>query len=104
MAVYVDELFDTEIYKSAKWKYKQACHMFVETLDDLEELHHMADAICLLRSWYQGPPTQSLPHYDLTPRKRLLAIAQGAIPLTPAEANAKMRKYFTALHEREREN
>ncbi|MHC4644198.1 MAG: DUF4031 domain-containing protein [Planctomycetota bacterium] len=68
MAVYVDYLFP------AAWRYKKACHM---TADTLEELHEMAVRMHLKRWWFQEHPRY--PHYDLTAGKRALALQFGAI-------------------------
>lgn len=51
-----------------------ACHM---TADTLEELHAMADKIGLRRAWFQDK--SSVPHYDLTESKRVLALRYGAV-------------------------
>jgi hypothetical protein len=45
---------------------------------DLDELHRMASAIGLRRSWFQD---KTFAHYDLTASKRRLAIAAGAIEI-----------------------
>lgn len=47
--------------------------------DSLEELHAMADAIGLKRSWFQAAPPASFPHYDIAQSKRAEAINLGAI-------------------------
>ena len=49
------------------------CHMLA---DSLEELHAMADALGLKRSWFQGHKT---PHYDICQAKRKEAIKLGAV-------------------------
>lgn len=80
MSVYVDQLFDCSPYQikdpQAKRVFggKQACHMWADTLT---ELHCMAKSIGLRRAWFQN--RASLPHYDLTPGKRRLAIFYGAV-------------------------
>jgi hypothetical protein len=50
-----------------------SCHMWA---DSEQELHEMAKKIGLKKSWFQNH--EKLPHYDLTPRRRLLAIYNGA--------------------------
>lgn len=45
---------------------------------DLEELHQLAESIGLKRAWFQP---KSVPHYDVTPSKRALAVANGAVEL-----------------------
>lgn len=48
MAVYVDELFDTQGL-SPRWPFDQACHL---TADTLEELHAFATNLAMKRSWF----------------------------------------------------
>jgi len=54
-------------------------------------LHLMAVKIGLKRAWFQSHPT--LPHYDLTPSKRALAVRYGAIAISAQEL---ARKNFEA--------
>lgn len=49
------------------------CHLIADTE---RELHAMADAIGLKRSWFQD--AASAPHYDLTPSRRAEAVRRGA--------------------------
>lgn len=84
MSVYVDEILE---YPSTKLKFKQWCHMFA---DSDEELHVMATKLGLQRSWHQNKPGFS--HYDLVPSKRAKAIQCGAIPLTSREIVEKVRQ------------
>lgn len=79
MTIYVDKLtIYTQRAQPGAEKYfgngKQSCHMFCD--GDLEELHVFAARIGMRRSWFQNRP--SLPHYDLTPNKRLAALLHGA--------------------------
>jgi len=67
------------------WPYQQACHLIADTLD---ELHRFAVSIGLKREWFQN---HSIPHYDLTESKRVLAINGGALPLEPKEFCDKMK-------------
>lgn len=60
---------------------------------DLSELHAMAGSIGLKQAWFQDHPLH--PHYDLSPRKRNLAIAQGAIPVSRQELVKRCSKYFS---------
>lgn len=55
-----------------------SCHLTVngETPEHLEALHELAKRIGLKRSWFQG---KRVAHYDLTPSKRVEAIAAGAL-------------------------
>ena len=82
MAVYVDALFEWPIEltenpqarRVAGYTGGQWCHMWADTL---QELHAMADKVGMRRSWFQD--RQTFPHYDLTPSKRRLAVAYGAV-------------------------
>jgi len=62
--------------KNKRWRYNQACHLFCDRPESLEELHNLAQRIGLRRSWFQG--NSVLPHYDLTASKRERAIKAGA--------------------------
>jgi hypothetical protein len=81
VAVYVDPLVNHG------WHLGPSCHLFADTL---EELHEMADAIGMKRSWFQDEPR--LQHYDLTVTRRQRALQQGAIPLSRRAAVAKWRE------------
>ena len=63
------------------------CHLFTDALD-LAELHAFAERIGLKQSWLQHKHVDlfSLPHYDLTPRRRAAAIAAGALEVDRREA------------------
>lgn len=61
--------------KNKNWRYYQACHLFTDRVDRLEELHKFAKRIRLKRSWFQD---SVLPHYDLTASKQRAAIKAGA--------------------------
>lgn len=52
------------------------CHMIA---DSLEELHAMADALGLKRTWFQAAPPASFPHYDIALSKRAIAVKLGAV-------------------------
>jgi uncharacterized protein DUF4031 len=63
---------------STTFRWKVNCHLFSDSLDPAE-LHAMADAIGLKRSWFQTKPGQPwFDHYDLTEAKRALAVKRGA--------------------------
>src|SRR6266568_918702 len=73
--VYVDELSIWVGDKSPScFRNKPSCHMYADSLD---ELHDMAVKIGLQKYWFQDK--KHLPHYDLTPSKRKLAIINGDI-------------------------
>lgn len=69
MTVYVDDTL--EFPGKGEW-----CHMGADTLD---ELHTMANKLGLRREWFQ--PSRTLPHYDLRPSKRKLAVKFGAVEI-----------------------
>lgn len=73
MSVYVDRLQPAEPYHSPVWPYREFCHLWADTL---EELHHFARAIDLRKAWFQDRP--GFPHYDLTAGRRQAALERGA--------------------------
>lgn len=78
MAVYVDQIRNwPQVPKAGAERFfgngKPSCHMFCD--GNLEELHQLAVTIGLKRSWFQRDP---ISHYDVTPRKRILALRHGA--------------------------
>ena len=50
-----------------------------------EELHAFAARIGLKREWAQLRPKASAAHYDLTPRRRAMAVKLGAVEVTGRE-------------------
>lgn len=66
---------------------KLSCHLVTD--GPLEELHAFAVRIGLKREWFQDHP--KLPHYDLTPGRRALALANGAQEIARPELVALMR-------------
>lgn len=68
MAVYVDESI---------WPYRGQLYCHMSTDGNIQELHDMAKKIGLKRSWFQEH--RRVDHYDVSPNKRKLAIANGAI-------------------------
>ncbi len=72
MNVYVDSL--RACLPTEQWHYEVSCHLFA---DSEAELHVFANALGLRKGWFQ--PHERLPHYDLTARRREMAIRQGAI-------------------------
>ncbi len=86
MTICVDELFTAAKVKRAAQRYGNIwCHLFTDD-ENLEELHRFAERLGLKRSYFQ--PHRTLPHYDLIPKKRALAIKLGAKALTPEENKA----------------
>lgn len=84
MTVMVDELF---VWPGRKPRCFNAgsCHLTCD--GDLSELHAFASRLGLRRSWFQDG---RVPHYDLTPGKRVLALKLGAA-FVPAREQAKQR-------------
>jgi len=72
MPVYVDPLFDHG--EKGQWSHL--------TGEPIEELHAFAAQLGLRRAWFQP---RSIPHYDIPPYIRDLAIRQGAIALSRKE-------------------
>jgi len=54
----------------------------------LEELHRFANRIGMKREWFQD---KKYPHYDLTPKRRRIAVEHGAIEITTKEWMKKER-------------
>lgn len=71
MAVCVDELKQTP----RSWPWPKSCHLFDDE-GNLERLHAFANVIGLKRTWFQN--RFGFPHYDISPRKRMIAVAMGA--------------------------
>ena len=83
MTIYVDE----SIFP---FRGTLFCHMATD--GDLSELHQMALSIGMQLAWFQDKKDH--PHYDLSPEKRALAIAKGAVPVTSTELISKCFKSF----------
>lgn len=95
MTVYVDQL------ESWGWVLRgrtvQSCHLFTDTLE-LDELHAVALAIGMRRSWFQDKPTA--PHYDLTASRRAAAVALGVVEVDRRAAATiwrQRRAYLAAV-------
>lgn len=82
MTVYVDDTYlRARVGRiNARW-----CHM---TADTDAELHAMAEAIGMRRSWAQhmDHPNRWHRHYDVTESRRAAAVAAGAVEITWREA------------------
>ncbi len=93
MTVYVDPLGDFGWV--LRGRPTQSCHLFTDTLE-LDELHRVAAAAGMKRSWFQD--SKSAPHYDLTPSRRAAAIAAGAVEVDRHAAVAiwRARRAFIA--------
>ena len=73
MTVYVDDLHAV-LNPSDEWRWSESCHLWADTV---EELHAFAAKIGMRRSWFQDRPR--FPHYDLTMRRRDVALQSGAV-------------------------
>jgi len=64
---------------------KPSCHMSTSDHSPagLEALHRFAGKLGMKRAWFQD--TDVMPHYDLTPSKRSLAVRNGAIAVEGTE-------------------
>lgn len=82
MTVYVDEVMRWPT--TIRCFRDGSCHL---TADTVEELHEVAAKLRLKRSWFQSGP---VPHYDLTPGKRVSAVRLGAV-FVPAKEQARRR-------------
>jgi hypothetical protein len=83
VSVYVDQL------RHWGWAYGKSCHLIADSLD---ELHEVAKSIGVRREWFQEPPRASVPHYDLTAKRRAAAVAAGAIECTRTEFVGHVRR------------
>ena len=84
MSIYVDSLRDYG------WYLGPSCHLVADTE---EELHRFAKKIGMQRRWFQ--PHASLPHYDLTVRRRAVAVARGAKEISDQELAAMIARRRT---------
>ena len=78
MTIFVDELKDWPlgfVDPGARRHGTRWCHLWTNN-KDLEELHLFAKSIGLKREWFQDH--RLLPHYDLVPSKKRLAVGKGA--------------------------
>jgi hypothetical protein len=64
-----------------------SCHLTTD--GSLEELHVFAERLGLRRAWFQEHPLAS--HYDLTVKKRALALEMGAV-FVPGREQARQRR------------
>lgn len=71
MTVYVDDAF-------IPFRNMKMCHLIADTQ---EELLAMVDKIGVQRKWIQHPRTWR-EHFDICTTKRVLAIKNGAVPVT----------------------
>lgn len=84
--VYVDEI---QHYPTCILPHKYWCHL---TADSREELHAFAEKLGLKFAWFQAK--SSVPHYDLTPNKRDLALKMGAVVMSAKDQARKRRQEY----------
>lgn len=85
MSVYVDMLIDYG------WKLGPSCHLLADTEN---ELHDFAiKKVGLKKTWFQSGELYSMPHYDLTKNKRLVAIKNGAIEIDRKQLHEMLETY-----------
>jgi hypothetical protein len=76
--IFIDPLQRTLPCQETGWGYKNYCHLFAESVD---ELHRFAvDTLGLKREYFQD--LKGFPHYDLTKTKRGLALRNGAVEIS----------------------
>lgn len=78
--VYVDALLNHG------WRLGPSCHLFA---DNETELHIFARKIGMRRAWFQNKRT---PHYDLTKKRRAVAVSLGAQELDRKATVAKWKE------------
>ena len=76
--IYVD--YQQGCERNERWRWDTVSHLSCDPTDDLEPLHRFAAGLGLQRSWFQ-PRGGIMPHYDLSPTKRLMALQRGATEL-----------------------
>lgn len=89
----VDKLFklvssDPQARRVGRKHGHQWCHMWCEPGEE-DKLHEIAAKIGMRREWFQD---KSLPHYDLVPTRRAMAILEGAVETDLREWLKKRRK------------
>ena len=84
MSVYVDPVMRHGGSKTFHWQH--SCHLYADSVD---ELHAMARLIGMKRQWFQNE--DRLPHYDLVPSRRKLAVELGAVEHTREQMVQFMR-------------
>ena len=81
--IYIDSLKSCTPKKG--WRWSSYCHMFADTE---EELHEFAKRIGMRKEWFQN---KKLPHYDLTAKRRQLALSLGAIEIDSSWIKQKLK-------------
>lgn len=94
MAIYVDPIRRYGHVKGQAQRHGvQWCHMATDC--NVAELHAMADRIGLSRRYFQ--PHNTMPHYDLVPTMRTVAIRCGAIEVSSMEMVVRCSKVCREL-------
>jgi len=92
VTVYVDPLADWGWV--LRGRRVQSCHMFTDSIE-LDELHEVAERIGMQFRWFQRH--RLAPHYDLTPNRRVAALAAGAVAVERTQAALIWRARREAL-------
>ena len=92
--IYVD--YQQGCERNANWRWDTVSHLTCDPTDDLEPLHKFATGLGLKRAWFQ-PRGGIMPHYDLTPTKRLQALQRGAHELVDNHAIGTVIKAWRAF-------
>jgi hypothetical protein len=79
MTIYVDPLMGHGLKLHGRTVHN--CHLFSDT--GIDELHAFAERIGVERTWFHD---MRIPHYDLTPAPRRLAVSCGAIEVDLRQA------------------
>jgi len=83
--IMVDEL---RVWPNARPPFHRgSCHLTTD--GSLDELHDFAEAIGMQRRWFQEH--RIAPHYDLTPRRRVVALKRGAV-FVPIREQIRQRR------------
>ena len=97
MTIYIDELtyFPNDAIKPGiRHMGNHWCHMACD--GDISELHRFAERLGLRRGWFQDH--RLVPHYDLTPEKRVLAVQLGAKEISSGDMVRCLKREQIAYH------
>lgn len=90
--VYVDVMRPCR--RTLNWRYDYSCHLMAFP-EDFAALWPFAKGIGMREDWFQLD-TRSLPHFDLTFRRRAAAVAAGAVEIA---SHAEQGQLFQAWRE-----
>ncbi len=91
MAIYIDPIVEypeAAIWPGIRHMGNRWCHMACD--GDLNELHTFAARLGMPRRAFQDH--RLVPHYDLTPEKRALAVQLGAREITSSELVRRFKR------------